>query len=82
MESSLGDSSCQRHLAALKAGSYTAAGTGVLSFVAFARRFTIAGSVTSALTEDVLIRTRRRRKLVQLHDTRTSLFYASVTSTR
>ncbi len=50
VEASLGNTSLQRHLAAFKAGSYTAAGTGFLAFVAFARGFTVSGTMTSAFT--------------------------------
>ena len=79
----LGTRLCKRHLAAFKAGPYAAAGTGVLAFVAFARRFAVAGTSDLCLCgKTSLLEPGGRRELVQFHDTRTSLSYASVTSMR
>ena len=50
----LGSRSGQRHLAALKARSYTAARTGILALMALAGCLAVAGTAASALAEGLL----------------------------
>ena len=67
LESALGDSSLQGHLAALKAGAYTAAGAGVLALVALAGGFAVAGASAAAYTVALMGAAGSRRKLIQFH---------------
>ena len=82
VEASLGKSSGQGHLAALKARSYTAARTGILALMTLAGCLAVAGTAAAALAEGLLDRARCGRKFMKFHFTCTSFGYASVTSTR
>ncbi len=64
----LGQATLERHLAALKAGTHTAAGTGILALVALARRAAQTGTGTAAHATTRLALFREGKEIVQLHD--------------
>ena len=67
MKASLGDPTGQRHLAAFKAHTDTAAGTGPLALLSAAGRLAVAGTVAAALAIGLGIGTGHGRKFMQFH---------------
>ena len=67
LEASLGMSSVNRELAALKAGSYTAAGASVLALVALACGLAVSGAGASALAPCGLCGAFCRTQFMEFH---------------
>ncbi|SCM71286.1 hypothetical protein KL86DES1_10976 [uncultured Desulfovibrio sp.] len=67
LEAVLGQTALQGHLAAFEARGHTATGTGILAFVAFARRATQTGTRATAHATAGLALFRKRKEIVQLH---------------
>ena len=67
METALGDTTCQRHLAAFKSHANLAAGAGLLTLVATAAGLAVAGTGTTTLTLAHLSGASNRRKFMKLH---------------
>ena len=67
VETALGDTTCQRHLAAFKSHANLAAGAGLLTLVATTAGLAVAGTGTTALTLAHLSGASNRRKFMKLH---------------